>query len=106
MKSFLLNFRVPAALLAALEKNVPKKEFSAFSRLAVAEKLARDFGEQLDASALAVRVGQGRRTDLERLRKQISAARAAEKAAYERFCLAAEKALKPRRKRGDKAAGK
>ena len=74
MKSFLLNFRVPAALLAALEKNVPKKEFSAFSRLAVAEKLARDFGEQLDASALAVRVGQGRRTDLERLRERIAAA--------------------------------
>ncbi len=131
MKSFLLNFRVPAALLAALEKNIPKKEFSAFSRLAVAEKLARDFGEQLDASALAVRVGQGRRTDLERRRAELARERAEWEAAAARDALAkiraAEKTLAPyggaakvistgeeadvpatktRRKRGGGAAGK
>lgn len=70
MKSFLLNIRVPASLLTALEKFIERRAFPAFAREAIAEKLARDFGEQLDASALAVRVGQGRRTDLERLRER------------------------------------
>ena len=70
MKSFLLNFRVPAPLLTALEKFIERRAFPAFAREAIAEKLARDFGEQLDASALAIRVGQGHRTDLERLRER------------------------------------
>ena len=76
MKSFLLNIRVPAPLLAALEKFIERRAFPAFARNAIAEKLARDFGEQLDASALAVRVGQGRRTDLERRRAELARERA------------------------------
>ena len=93
----------PRAISDALKKHCGNA-LRDFVRAAVAEKISRDFGENL--SPALTRGEQGRRTDLERLREQISAARAAEKAAYERFCLAAEKALKPRRKRGDKAAGK
>ena len=70
MKSLLLNIRVPAPLLTALGKFIERRAFPEFAREAIAEKLARDFGEQLDTSALAIRVGQGRRTDLERLRER------------------------------------
>lgn len=93
-------------LAAALEKRVGTGgEKTNFVRAAIAEKLARDFGEQLDASALAVRVGQGRRTDLERRRAELARERAAalpalrKQAAKARCALAkiraAEKTLAP-----------
>lgn len=58
---------VPFAIADALEAHCGRRKLD-FIREAVAEKLARDCGKVFEESALALRVGQGRRTDLERLR--------------------------------------
>lgn len=58
---------LPFAIADALEVHCGRRKLD-FIREAVAEKLARDCGKVFEESALALRVGQGRRTDLERLR--------------------------------------
>ena len=61
----------PRAISDALKKHCGDA-LRDFVRAAVAEKLARDFGENL--SPALTRGEQGRRTDLERLRERIAAA--------------------------------
>ena len=68
MKSTHFAVRLPAGLERALEKYFTRKEIPSFIRAATAEKLFRDFGEKIDEDGLKMRIGQGRRTDLERLR--------------------------------------
>lgn len=69
MKSIHFAVRLPEALAAALGKHFQPRAIPDFIRAATAEKLSRDFGEKIDSGALKMRVGQGRRTDLERFRE-------------------------------------
>ncbi|MGN0834687.1 MAG: hypothetical protein ACI4QA_02505 [Candidatus Spyradosoma sp.] len=88
-ESKLVGVMLSLALFEVLEKRTGAAGKQDFIRAAIAEKLARDFGEHLDASALAVRVGQGRRTDLERRRAELARERAEKAFASARARLSA-----------------
>lgn len=59
------NLTLPDSVVEAIERHVPDSEKMNFIRAAVAEKLARDFGENL--SPTLARANQGARTDLKGL---------------------------------------
>lgn len=67
-ESVRISLMFPAKIAAALIRRAGKRGKMDFIRAAVAEKLARDYGENI--SPILTRGEQGRRTDLERAREE------------------------------------
>ena len=75
--------RVPVYLLGRLNELVASGKRRDFIREAIAEKLSRDFGENVESKLS--RKNQGRRTDLEKLRLSREAAQKQRKTAESGF---------------------